>query len=148
MIRRLGAALLLATAMIILAATATDTAAGTVQKRFYLQVHNVKAGESLRLEVTTVGVLGILITDVRLGGIVTHLDAGEVAVDGTVLTVSTSRERLSVNLTLQAICDVACPAELAGIATVPTTSYAMLRTQAADATLTTSGGWRVMLSDG
>lgn len=148
MIRRFGATLSLAVAIVGLAAMAADAAVATVQKRFYLQVRNVKAGEALRLEVTNTDVLSIRVTDIRLSGLTTPLDDGDVAVDGNVLTVGTSRQRLSVNLTLHAVCNTVCPAELAGTASLPNASYAMLRTQAADATLVASGRWRVMLSDG
>lgn len=145
---RFGALLLLAAATVGLAASIAEAPAATVQKRFYLQVRNVKAGEALRLEITNAGVLGILVDDIRLSGLATHLNEGEVAVDGTVLTISPSAERLSLNLTLQAVCSDACPAELSGTAWVPFASYAMLRTRAADATLTASGAWRVKLSGG
>ena len=66
MIRRFGATLSLAVAIVGLAAMAADAAVATVQKRFYLQVRNVKAGEALRLEVTNTDVLSIRVTDIRL----------------------------------------------------------------------------------
>lgn len=146
MIRSLFAAALVA---LIALAGAGPADAAVEEKRFHLQVRNVKQGEELRLAFTSPGVLNVLIADIRLGGVAKTLADDEVTMDGATLVVrTTEKPRLNVNLTLYARCEGACPAVLEGGVELPPASYAMLRTKLQDVALTQSGGWTLKLTGG
>lgn len=120
--------------------------AAVEEKRVHIQVRNVTQGQELRLQITNPEILNLLIADIRLGGVATHLADDEVTLDGSALVIRTDKPRINLNITLHTRCETACPAVLEGGVTLPRASYAMLRTKLEDVTLTKSGGWTLKLT--
>jgi|GEM_PF-5227615 len=144
MIRTVFTAALLA--VLGLAGATPPAAAAVDEKRVHVQVRNVKQGEELRLEITSPEILNVLVADIRLSGVATHLADDEVTLDGSALVIRTDKPRINLNITLHTLCEGTCPAVLEGGVTLPSASYAMLRTQLQDVTLTESGGWTLKLT--